>query len=517
MKRVLSVCVSVAAALWAGACSGGSTPVTVTPPPNIFSNSNLQGQYAFSMTGTTVDQTTGIGVPFTRTGSFIADGKGAITGGTEDVNLIFANGGAGELAFTGGSYTINGDGRGTLSLIDSTGTLTFSITLTSSTNGYLVDMPTDFQSAGNGSFVKQNASSFQVSGLSGNYAFDISGVDANGTPESVVGQLVSNSAGTFSGFADDNDGATVNGGVAGAATIAGTYGIDGTQPGDLANFGRGVFSIGGIKGVFYIVGPNQVKLMETTSGGTLSGDAFLQSNIPTTAAGISGGFVYAMGGSGSGAPFTRGGKFSASGGALSSVIVDNNNAGQPLSLGPVNGAYTIDSSGNGRGTITFNVPGFTDAFTYVFYLISPTQAFVQDQSLNVVEDGSMLAQGSGTISNSSLAGSYAINWSGVTSTSAGTGEEDLVGATTVSGGALSGTVDINDFGPGGQATGIVLTGTLTLGADPTGRNALTVNLATPAASPITAFAYVAANNNILFVSTQKNVRVMVGVLTPQAP
>jgi hypothetical protein len=516
MKRVWSVCICAAAALWAGACSGGSSPITVPPPPNTFSNSNLQGQYAFSMSGTTVDQTTVTPVPFTRTGSFIADGKGNITGGTEDVNLILAGQGANELAFTGGSYSVKGDGHGTLSLINSTGTLTFSITLTSSTSGYLVDMPTDLQSAGNGSFVKQNTASFQLSGISGNYAFDISGVDAGGVGESVVGQLVSNSAGALSGFADDNDGGMVNGGVAGPGSITGTYGMDGTQPGDLANFGRGVFSIGGIKGVFYIVGPNQVKLMETTSGGTLLGDAFLQSNIPTTAAGISGGFVYAMGGSGSGLPFTRGGKFSASGGTLSSVIVDNNNAGQSTSSGPVNGTYTIDPSGNGRGTITFSVPGLTDAFTYVFYLISPTQAFVQDQSLNVVEDGSMLAQGSGTISNSSLAGSYAINWSGVTSTKAGTGEEDLVGATTLTNGALSGTVDINDFGPGGQATGIVLTGTLNLGSDPTGRNALTVNLATPAASPIPAFAYVAANNNILFVSAQ-NVRVMVGVLTPQAP
>jgi hypothetical protein len=129
----------------------------------------------------------------------------------------------------------------------------------------------------------------------------------------------------------------------------------------------------------------------------------------------------------------------------------------------------------------------------------------------------MLAQGSGTITDSSLAGSYAINWSGVTSTSAGTGEEDLVGATTLGSGALTGTVDINDFGPGGQATGVVLTGTLKLSADPTGHNTLTVNLATPAASPIPGFAYVAANNNILVMGTEKNVRVVAGVLTPQAP
>jgi hypothetical protein len=516
MKRVLSVCVCAAAALWAGACSGGGSSITPPPPPNQFSNSDLQGQYAFSMTGTAVDLTTNIPVPFARVGSFIADGKGDITGGTEDVNLILAGGGASELAFTGGSYSVKGDGRGTLSLINSTGTLTFSITLTSSTSGYLVDLPTDGLSAGNGSFVKQNTASFQVSGISGNYAFDISGVDSSSTPESVVGQLVSNSAGTFSGFADDNDGAKVNGGVAGAATISGTYGVDGTQPGDLAAFGRGLFNIGGVKGVFYIVGPNQVKLMETSTGGTLAGDAFLQSNIPTTTAGISGGFVYVMGGSGSNVPITRGGKFSASGGALSNIIVDNNNAGHSISLSTSSGTYTIDPNGSGRGTITYTVSGFKDAFTYVFYLISPTQAFVQDQSLSIVEDGSMLAQGSGTISNSSLAGSYAINWSGVTSTGAGTGEEDLVGATALSSGALSGTVDLNEFGPGGEATGIGLTGTLQLSSDPTGHNTLTVNLATPAGTPVPAFAYVAANNTIL-IATAQSTRVAAGVLTPQVP
>ncbi|MGB9467205.1 MAG: hypothetical protein WBR10_19015, partial [Candidatus Acidiferrum sp.] len=247
------------------------------PPPPVatFSNSDLQGQYAFSMTGT--DASTNNLVPFTRVGSFIADGKGGILGGAEDINIFGS--GSNEFNFSGGGYTINGDGSGTLTLNDSSGTLTFSVTMTSSNSGYLIDLPTDFLSAGNGSFVKQNTPSFQVSGVSGNYAFDLSGIDPNQAPESVVGQLVgqptSSILGQFSGFADDNDGATINGGVAGAAAISGSYAPDSLQVSDLANFGRGVFTIGGIKGVFYIVGPNQVKLMETSSGGTLAGDAFL--------------------------------------------------------------------------------------------------------------------------------------------------------------------------------------------------------------------------------------------------
>jgi hypothetical protein len=224
--------------------------------------------------------------------------------------------------------------------------------------------------------------------------------------------------------------------------------------------------------------------------------------------------VYVMGGAGSGGPVTRGGKFNTSSGALSTIIVDNNNAGQSISLAAPSGTYTIDPSGNGRGTVTFNVAGFADSFSYVFYLISPTQAVIQDQSLNIVEDGTMLGQGTGTITNASLAGNYAINWSGVTSTNAGTGEEDLVGATSLAAGILTGTIDINESGV--LNTGVTQGGSLKLSGDGTGHNTLTVDLAAAASAPIPAFAYVAANNTILFMGTQTT-RIMDGVLTPQTP
>jgi hypothetical protein len=517
MKLVYTLC-ALLAALWAGACSGGGSTVTTPPPNNGFSNNSLLGQYAFSMSGT--DASSGTPVPFARVGSFSANGEGVISGGVEDVNLIFAGEGFNELAFTGGSYSINSDGRGTLSLIDSTGTLTFSITLSSSSNGYMVLMPSDLLSAGNGSFTKQNPASFSLSAFSGSYAFDFSGVDASDNPESVVGQLVSNGDLVLSGFADDNDAGTVNGGTPGAAVIGGSYGTP-LVASDLPNFGRGLFSIGGITGVFYIVGPNEVMFMEGASGGTLAGNALLQSSIPTTASGVSGSFVYVMGGSDPSGALTRGGQFSASGGNLTSIIVDDNNDGQNGSNSATTGSYTIDPTvaGSGRGTVTFKVPGLTDTFSYVFYMISPTQAYIQDQSQDIVEDGSLLAQGSGTISNSSLAGNYALNWSGVTITNGNSsGEEDVVGEATVSSSAgLTGTVDINEFSTDTQATGITLSGSLTLGTGgPTSRNALTINLATNPAGKVTAFAYIAANNNILILTTQST-RIAAGVLTPQTP
>jgi len=530
MKRA-SFLLVVAAGLWAGACSGGGTIPPPPPPPNNgFSNSSMQGQYAFSMSGSTFDQTTGSVVPFTRVGSFIADGKGNITGGVEDVNLNFASNGSGRLAFTGGSYAINSDGRGTLSLIDSSGTLAFSVTMATSSSGYIMATPSDGLSTASGSFIKQSTGSFMLAGVSGNYTFDFSGVDPSGLPESIVGEFSANAGGQFTtGVADDNDGGNINNSGAGPLPISGTYNADGTNTGDLSAFGRGTFAIGSLTGVFYIVGPNQVKFLETTSGGTLAGDAMLQSGIPTTTAGISGGFVYVMGGasvpvSGISGPLVRGGKFSASGGSLSSIFVDNNNAGVLLSLGPTNGTstgtYAIDSSGDGRGTITFSATGQKNMFQYVFYLISPTQAVIQDQSIGIVADGSMLAQGAGSITNASLAGNYAMNWSGVTVINGGnaSGEEDLLGEGTFSSaGALTGTVDFNEFATPAEFASVGMTGNLKLASDPTTHNALTVNLTTnPANNGITAFAYVANNNTILLMTTQ-TVRFAAGIMTPQAP
>jgi hypothetical protein len=466
--------------------------------------------------------------PFARVGSFIADGKGDIMGGSEDVNIFGT--GSNDYAITGGSYNINSDGRGTLSLIDSTGTLAFNISLASSTSGYLMFAPTNGLSTASGDFVKQNVASFTLAGLTGNYAFDFSGVDPSGSPESVVGRLTATPGagpGQFSGVADDNDGGLVNGGNAGAATISGSYVAPALSPTDLASYGRIEFAIGGVTGFGYIVGPNQVKFMETSSGGTLAGDAFIQSNI---AGGINGPFVYVMGGStisnSGGGPLARGGKFSASGGNLSSIIVDTNNAGQQQSLptggGPGTGTYTLDTT-TGRGMMTFTLQGASVAFNYVFYMVSPTQAYLQEQTAGpngaVVEDGSMYAQGSGTVSASSLAGNYALNWSGLAILNGGNaeGEEDVIGeATMSSASALTGNVDINEFATGAQVSNVPLSGTLMLNSDPTSHNTLTITLETNPSGKVTAFAYIAANNDILIMTTQST-RIAAGVLTPQAP
>ena len=61
-------------------------------------------------------------------------------------------------------------------------------------------------------------------------------------------------------------------------------------------------------------------------------------------------------------------------------------------------------------------------FSFIFYLISPTDAVFQETDNNIVSDGNLLAQTAGPVAPATLAGDFAFVWSGVSS-----GEEDFVG------------------------------------------------------------------------------------------
>src|SRR5579862_297205 len=96
------------------ACGGGGGSTPQPPPPSggPYSAASLNGTFAFVLSGQDG------GGFFTRVGSFTANGSGAITGGVQDLNSGIVPG-ATTLAITGGSYSVNSSGKGTLSLIDS--------------------------------------------------------------------------------------------------------------------------------------------------------------------------------------------------------------------------------------------------------------------------------------------------------------------------------------------------------------------------------------------------------------
>ena len=130
LPRRCAVLMALPLALLPTGCGGGGGPAPLPPPTAKFSDASMSGQYAFSMSGS--ELCAGVSSYFTRVGSFLADGKGKITSGLEDINVCA---GVETLQFNGGKYSIGADGRGSLELTNSTGTTTYSIALSTTAGG----------------------------------------------------------------------------------------------------------------------------------------------------------------------------------------------------------------------------------------------------------------------------------------------------------------------------------------------------------------------------------------------
>jgi hypothetical protein len=336
----------------------------------------------------------------------------------------------------------------------------------------------------------------------------------------VVGQIVTNGAGNVQGgLFDSNDAGSIL--SAQVIPAGGTYQMD---PANGATFGRGTIAFGSSSFVFYIVDGTRFKLMEDDGQFATFGDALQQSaTIATQNSGFKGDFTFVIGGSsvlGTAGPITRGAAFTADGnGNVGAIVLDDNNDGSHQAITGsttiTNAIYDVDTvnAGSGRGAMSFTAsssPGLGN-FSYVFYLISPTQMFIQDTSTGVIGDGTMFAQ-TGPFTGGGLAGSFVFNWSGINlgSTANLTFEEDFVGQHALSSaGAIAGTIDFVELGSSSQHTPAflnqALTGTLTLSSSGgMGSNDYTVTTGT---APQTTFhfkAYIANPDLILLVGADSN-------------
>jgi len=190
MNRFFTALVA-AATLWIAACSNGGSTITPPPPSGKYSTSSLNGTYAFVTSGEAITSGAAAATPFSRTGSFTANGSGVIQGGVYD--LVNAGGSStassAPIPIMGGSYTVNADGRGTLTFnVTSNGTpatINFAIVLTSTSGGFMMDQTgsANQASTGSGNFVLQNSSAF-AAGVSGSYVFDFTGVNRSSPPAS---------------------------------------------------------------------------------------------------------------------------------------------------------------------------------------------------------------------------------------------------------------------------------------------------------------------------------------------
>ena len=516
-------------AAFASACGGGGSTPTPPPPTGNFSNASLKGQYAFFMSGTNVST----GSFFARIGSFTADGNGNITAGIEDVDVT----GPETIPLSPSSYTIQADGRGVVNLIGS-GPLSFSVTLLSPTQGLIVE--TDLNATASGTFFLQNPSSFTTSGFSGNYVFDVSGLDFNGSfgvPDSIVGQFVSNGSGGLTGVLDENDNAIPSGGQ---PVTSGSFQLDATNG---PTFGRGTMTFvangSTFNYVYYVVNGSRLVLIEnsSTSNVVTVGTATAQSSVPTSNATFNGNFAFLTSGSGTTGPITRIGRFTADGGGgLTSVFANTNDNGdaEQVPKGSLSATtYAIDTNfaGSGRGTLTFTDSSL-GTYSFVFYLSSPSGGVIQDVSINNnkgnVGDGFLQLQTGAPFSLAGLAGDYGLNFAGVSSnnSTAVTAEEDFVGHLNVSsassGGNVTGAVDFSEFSSNqGVFFNIVVSGNgLTVGGDGSTsngtRNALALKLNSSPSATLNFVPYFVDSQHMFVAGTDSD-RVISGIITLQNP
>ncbi len=534
MKRVL-LAPALVAALWSAACSGSGTTVTPPPPTGKYTLASLNGQYAFVTNGEVFTSGAVTAAAFARIGSFIADGMGGIKGGVEDTNTqgTMVNQ---ALPITGGSYTVKPDGRGTLTLnISSTGgtsSITFGIVLTSASDGLLIDETANGNqiSTGSGNFILQTgAGSYSISSVSGPYVFDFTGPypDQNNGPASLVGQFQVNAGLIASGVEDVNN----SGAFTTAGTVAGSFTADPFNTSALATFGRGLAKINGLNYVFYVVDAKRVRFLGTDVPGSLSGDAVAQAT-PAPAS-PSGGFVFVVAGTDFTSGITRVGRFTVNGTSLSNVLVDTNDAGRFIQTNSTtNATITLDPANPGRGTGTFTDPNFPNApFTFVFYLSSPSSGVIQETTIANrlavdVADGSIEAQTGSPFTSSNITGTYALNWSGLSSpqNNSPIDEEDFVAQANVSSLAVTGAGDLFQFSNGLLQTDIVATGPIAISVDGTGdngnttRNTMTLKLASSKSETLDFVIYF-VNPRLAFFADKDNnqgtTRIVAGVLKVQ--
>jgi hypothetical protein len=509
------------------ACGGGNPP-PIPPPSGLFSIASVNGTYAFSMAGEDSS-----GDPIFRIGSFQADGAGNISAAIEDVNDAGTVEAFQFLPAPASTYNMSSNGKGSVILAHNdpvtpgvVDQFQFTLVLTSTSGGLMIE--TDGSSTMSGTFKLQNIST----NFAQSYAFDASGVDISlnvGAPESIVGAFTTNGNAITGGTLDDNDGAAPSGPQ---PISPGTIVFDPTFG---AQFGRGQFqlnsNIGGalfnLTFEFYVIDGSHIQFVETDAEKATIGTATAQSNVPANVGQFPGSFVLAVSGAANTGALTRVGRYTTdNSGNVSNVALDQNIGTNGATVFPGSNSsisaftYTIDGSGDGRGTLSLTDKNTGDVISYVFYLSSASQGFIQDESGNVVADGTLNAQTANGLSASTIAGSYAFNWSGTNFRGAAGNEEDFAGAFTIpSGGGtlMNGAVDYVQFGTALQLDQS-FTGKIAIAGDGTGggSGANTMQIVTSNATPATANFHVYAISNTSFIIVGvDNSRVVLGPMIAQ--
>ncbi len=426
--------VTIKATAQADPSSFGSAIATIAPT----NNSKLNGQYAFLFTGF---DSNGV---YEAAGSITANGQGMITSGLEDINNT--NGPATDLSITG-TYQVEADNRGMMTITSSLGTNVFRFSLNGlGTKGRLISFDNS-GIRGSGSLELQNSAVFDASYLTGGYAFGLAGMDAAGFRIGALGLIFPDGSSFISGSSFDvNDGGIVSPTY---APFDGAYTVD-----DATGRGTATLSIPGFDGgtldfAIYIISANEFLMISTDpisiNNPIFAGPAEAQIGAPYTAASLDGRSVFNLSATTGTAPQDTVGGLSFDGVSNVTMNFDQNSGGDITVAGVLNGAYALQL--NGRGTLNLVNPSTGATSIWYLYAFAPNEAFVLDASTSAVAFGEMLPQTTiRPFSNSDILGTYLFG-SGepvVASTPLLSGVANFDGGNTVQGrGIITGTEDIN--------------------------------------------------------------------------
>jgi len=380
-----------------------SVDLSITINPQTSNNTKLNGNYAFQVSGF---DSAGL---FLAAGSFVADGKGNITGGVMDTNDPASP--QTNLSFTG-TYAIGSNNLGTLCFNPSGSNCarTFALAMSADGNARIIefDDTTGSGTRDSGVLLKQDTTAFSFSAISANYAFGLLGADAKGKRYGMAGSFSADGAGHITtGQLDSDDAGTLGTDV----SLSGTY----TAPSSTNGRGTATLTVSGVTTnySFYVVSASSLLMMETdavSAGNPLVGGPVLQQSglgnlslsetgaLETTAtcdvtsAQAEAGVLNAAStGSGSG--------------TIGFLAADRNCGGTMTQLSsPQSGSYSIDET-TGRTTVSIPLSDGT-TYTPVLYLVASNEAFVVGTDSGV-SFGFLQGQSGGPYSAASLSGTYA--------------------------------------------------------------------------------------------------------------
>lgn len=460
VRSAIVLLVALSTLLFLAACGGNGTSIAtpVAPPSGSFSNSNLNGTYVFSISGTDLN-----GLPYAMVGTFTANGsggngKGGITAGTLDINDGASSVVAGASINNNSTYSVTADGRGqaVIGTNITSGTpgqpfpnLTFDFVLTDSSHGLITEF--DSFGTGSGTLDLQAANTTPT----GAYAFSLSGASASGVAWAAAGNF-NVSAGTISsGLEDLNQAGLVNDN---AEAVTGSLAL-GPSATPSTTLITSVFPSGMLFDAVAI-DATHLKFIEMDATATLSGDVYSQTSAALPTGTMAFTFAGLAGTGTAGVPFASGGFMTNSASGAVTGTEDYNDFGAP-STTPGNFTATFTSAGAGRYTLaSFNqfVPNNP---TYVAYPSSGGLLLLESDNLGIGVGAAYPQTAGATVAVSQ---GYGMNLSGTFLGSSQTGEpaaevDDIAEFTTATGGTFTGIIDENSDSGAGPTLGIALSNT----------------------------------------------------------